>query len=520
MPRARIEGLLASFPKLISTGDQHTFVETDSVRYVYQPLEDLFMVLVTNKNSNILQDIDTLHLFSRVVSEHCKNVDEKEVSRQAFDLLSLFDEIISLGYRENVSLSQIRTISEMESHEEKVQAEIERNKEKEAKQELDRKVRLIDHQKREAKREADSGRRTGGYGGSSGGFGNNSSSYSSSNVGYGNSSNNYGNTNSGGFGNNSSSYGNTNYSSSSYGNNDFAKNTSQPSNTASSPVKKGMQLGKKSNQQSLVEAIKTEEGVADMAQSPFANRNTTAAAHAPVGPTESVSVIIEEKISVVANRDGGIQNMEVIGNVNLNITDPAKSHLKIIMDLSNDSGIQYKTNPNVDKKLFSQGIIALRDPSKSFPLNQKLGLLRWRYVTKDDSLIPLSINCWPSPTGSGTCDVNIEYELQKSDMELRDVIISIPFPGNSPPSIGDVEGDYFIDKQKRQIDWQLPLIDNSNASGVLEFTVNSDDTNAFFPVNVIFNSVKTFCDVKVVDVVEFNSGSPIQSSKEVLLTTD
>jgi hypothetical protein len=67
MPRSRIEGLLASFPKLIGVADQHTFVETDSVRYVYQPLDDLYLVLVTNKGSNILQDIGTLHLFSRVV---------------------------------------------------------------------------------------------------------------------------------------------------------------------------------------------------------------------------------------------------------------------------------------------------------------------------------------------------------------------------------------------------------------------------------------------------------------------
>jgi hypothetical protein len=39
MSRIRIEGLLAAFPKLVGSGKQHTYVETENVRYVYQPME-------------------------------------------------------------------------------------------------------------------------------------------------------------------------------------------------------------------------------------------------------------------------------------------------------------------------------------------------------------------------------------------------------------------------------------------------------------------------------------------------
>uniref|UniRef100_A0A5F9C5S3 Coatomer subunit delta n=1 Tax=Oryctolagus cuniculus TaxID=9986 RepID=A0A5F9C5S3_RABIT len=35
MTRTRIEGLLAAFPKLMNTGKQHTFVETESIQLCF-----------------------------------------------------------------------------------------------------------------------------------------------------------------------------------------------------------------------------------------------------------------------------------------------------------------------------------------------------------------------------------------------------------------------------------------------------------------------------------------------------
>ena len=120
-PRSRVEALLASFPKLADSGTQHTTVEQDNVRFVYQPLDELYMVLITNRQSNILQDIDSLHLFAQVVTSACKTLDEREIVRNAYELLSAFDELVTLGYRENLTMSQIKTFLDMESHEERIQ---------------------------------------------------------------------------------------------------------------------------------------------------------------------------------------------------------------------------------------------------------------------------------------------------------------------------------------------------------------------------------------------------------------
>jgi len=70
----------------------------------------------------------------------------------------------------------------------------------------------------------------------------------------------------------------------------------------------------------------------------------------------------------------------------------------------------------------------LKEAGRPFPTGQSVGVLKWRQQSKDESMMPLSINCWPSPSSNGSCDVNIEYELENDDLELRDVVILVPLP--------------------------------------------------------------------------------------------
>jgi len=68
--------------------------------------------------------------------------------------------------------------------------------------------------------------------------------------------------------------------------------------------------------------------------------------------------------------------------------------------------------------------------------------------------------------------------------------------GSGAPVVGECEGDYRHDSRKNILEWRLPVIDASNKSGSMEFTVTGH-TNDFFPVAVNFVSKKSFCDIQV-----------------------
>jgi hypothetical protein len=88
--------------------------------------------------------------------------------------------------------------------------------------------------------------------------------------------------------------------------------------------------------------------------------------------------------------------MELKGEMTLLITDPSFAQIKpfVVLPLPDfGNNLQFKQHPNFAK--FTPGetkVIALKDPTRSFPVNQSLGFLKWRYTGKDKSCVPLESN--------------------------------------------------------------------------------------------------------------------------------
>eukprot|EP00501_MAST-03F_sp_TOSAG23-6_P001682 GSMAST32.ASY1.ANO1.1753.1 assembled CDS len=102
---------------------QHTYFETNEVRYVYQPLENMYLVLLTTKSSNI----------------------------NAFELIFAIDEVVTFGgHRIQITLHQIRKNLLMESQQEMAYEEALAAKEDDAREESRRKAETIKQRKLDA----------------------------------------------------------------------------------------------------------------------------------------------------------------------------------------------------------------------------------------------------------------------------------------------------------------------------------------------------------------------------------
>ena len=91
-------------------------------------MEELYILLLTTKSSNIVEDLETLRLLSKVVPDVAGGAREQDVTEKLFELIFAFDEVMtSGGYKEQgVTMQNVKKNLEMESHEEKVSNEEEK----------------------------------------------------------------------------------------------------------------------------------------------------------------------------------------------------------------------------------------------------------------------------------------------------------------------------------------------------------------------------------------------------------
>lgn len=94
---------------------------------------------------------------------------------------------------------------------------------------------------------------------------------------------------------------------------------------------------------------------------------------------------------------------------------------QVSVNQGDNKQFQFKTHPNIDKQAFQNGVIKAKDAGKPLPS----AVMKWRLQTNDESLLPLSVSCWPSPAKDGKTYVTMEYEmLNVPNNQLKNVVVS------------------------------------------------------------------------------------------------
>lgn len=475
----------------------------------------MYLLLITTKTSNIVEDLGTLRLLAKLVPDVAGGLSETTLNSNMFELIFAFDEVLTAGgYKEDTTLSSIRNNLAMESVDEKIAIMEEERKLQEARKMMDEKAKQIKDRQMEVMKNNILGQKTAptagmvgfGGGGVTPGYEHNSSAVGSGSMP--------------GMGGMGSEMG-------------MSFNAPKPDPIDETPrvVPKGLSLGgglvnKKKN--NLLSSLAKEDNMNLFSSMSKNNKQSdmlgfSAAAPVPAAPTAPLTIALEEKYNVVMNREGGIDSCDLKGKLSLTAhTDvgavPSISVNKAIILSKCQGNWNFATHPKVDKKVYEQnGSIVLKG-NRPLKLSSPVGVLKWSYSGEDAA--PLIINCWPDDEGTGTINVNLEFQLNRPDMTLTDVNILVPLGTTDPPVIDEIDGQYKHDANTGVMCWHHDVIDSSNSSGSIEFSIAGNDADAFFPVQLMFKSVSFLCPIEIAGVTSVMTGAAIPNNIEKAVGLD
>ena len=266
-----------------------------------------------------------------------------------------------------------------------------------------------------------------------------------------------------------------------------------------------MQLGKKSKTTDMFERVRGDLGGGQIEESAPLVSNAQASVPAEKIPSarasasldrDAIHATIAESISVKISREGSLQQFSVKGDLQLRISDPTLTKVKLDLIANATHGAQFRTHPNVDKNLFNSAKkIQLRDTAKGFPANNSVGVLRWSASSAADAgeVLPITFVVWTNQGSDGSWTITVEYELTGGS-SLRDVVVTIPYT-TSEPAISSFDAAYEVTGDS--LEWNIGHVDETNATGSFEFEAQAKDEGEFFPMSVRFSKSKPLIDVDV-----------------------
>ncbi|XP_076814493.1 AP-1 complex subunit mu-1-like [Clavelina lepadiformis] len=114
-----------SFPKLImeqeEEGTMNPILQYGDVTYVFIRFSNLYMVAITNKNSNVMMITSFMHKLCQIFSHYFKELEEESIKDNFVIVYELFDEVMDFGYPQFSDPKILQEYITQESHKLEIQ---------------------------------------------------------------------------------------------------------------------------------------------------------------------------------------------------------------------------------------------------------------------------------------------------------------------------------------------------------------------------------------------------------------
>jgi hypothetical protein len=465
------EDFAFSLPQSMKKDSQHTFAIHGQYRLIYLPIEGLLLSLVTCKNSNILEDIDTVAQTKEIVSSIIgPQPDDTSVFENYVDLALAFDDMVNLNSRNAISKTQIAALLEMESNNEKMHNAMQESKEKEAMRKAEEEVKRIERTKKvqdmveKELKQIDKSIRD--YSGKIPNVDDTPKESTTRKV------------------------------------SDNAHSSEFTNTTQTGPARKGIQLGKKPEKKAPILGSKpsntkpsggNETGREDMVEE---------VEHVAFNPlNEEIRIVVDEKISGEIGISSSYTRFELKGTIGLFVENPDLNYFNI--NTNNVSGLKHlsmKLPPNFDRTVWNKGILAPKSKNTSLPKRTLVETVKYALTFNSfDEAVPFNISIW---LAGPQVQLEIEFnENQNYFKGFQNLAIHFRKLYGHDFSVSEADNSSY-NMDNRYLVWSIPQLDSNtpSASIIIDFEskVSEDEV---FPADIELMSNSPVLDLKVHSVV-------------------
>lgn len=452
--RTLVEDCVKSLPRLIKEEQQHTYVDHNNLRLNYLPMDKLYLISISDKNSNILEDIEIVRTLQNVLTQVLSaGINEREVCDNSIDLILAIDDVISLGNRNICSESMVLSALEMDSSNEKMHNAMMENRVKAAKKKADEFLR--DLRKKKKTGGGDEPLDFGQGGSDSKNFVGKSSADDIIKA-------------------------------------DEAEEKEEKAKKSKILSKKGMTLGAKKKKQKIKAAKEKEKELKEALKEEEDDG-------VPFNPLDaSVTFSHKEVISAEIDKDGKMNSFVVKGSLSFVINNPEKSKIAILVDKpKTKEKIKLKVPPSFNKDAWNQdSIIIPKNEKMNFNIRTKIPAIKYNFSKSKGQYIPFTLAVWFT---DGNLSIEVEYNGQQNWTKILKNL-KFKFPSvNGEPEVEDInESTFNFNEDESQCVWTIPVLDgeHEDASIILNFGDKTQEDD-LYPWNVEFELPEPFTDIRV-----------------------